>query len=71
MKRLKLLAVLLLELLALGVVLAVMALAWIVHGVYRITMAAENGLYGLEHALAWLVRNLCSTARGWMKWALR
>lgn len=71
MKRLKLLAVLLLELLALGVVLAVMALAWIVNGVYRVTMAAENGLYGLEHALAWLVRDLCSTARGWMKWALR
>lgn len=71
MKRLKLLAVLLLELLALGVVLAVMALAWIVHGVYRVTMAAENGLYGLEHALAWLVRDLCSTARGWMKRALR
>lgn len=71
MKRLKLLAVLLLELLALGVVLAVMALAWIVHGVYQVTMAAENGLYGLEHALAWLVRDLCSTARGWMKWALR
>lgn len=71
MKRLKLLAVVLLELLALGVVLAVMALAWIVHGVYRVTMAAENGLYGLEHALAWLVRDLCSTARGWMKWALR
>lgn len=71
MKRLKLLAVLLLELLALGAVLAVMALAWIVHGVYRVTMAAENGLYELEHALAWLVRDLCSTARGWMKWALR
>lgn len=71
MKRLKLLAVLLLELLAMGAVLAVMALAWIVHGVYRVTMAAENGLYELEHALAWLVRDLCSTARGWMKWALR
>lgn len=71
MKRLKLLAVLLLELLALGAVLAVMALAWIVHGVYRVTMDAENGLYELEHALAWLVRDLCSTARGWMKWALR
>lgn len=71
MKRLKLLAVLLLELLALGAVLVVMALAWIVHGVYRVTMVAENGLYGLEHALAWLVRDLCSTARGWMKWALR
>ena len=39
--------------------------------VYRVTMAAENGLYGLEHALAWLVRDLCNTARGWMKWALR
>lgn len=71
MKRLKLLAVLLLELLALGAVLVVMALEWIVHGAYRVTMAAENGLYGLEHALAWLVRDLCSTARGWMKWALR
>lgn len=71
MKRLKLLAVLLLELLALGAVLVVMALAWIVHGLYWVTMAAENGLYGLEHALAWLVRDLCSTARGWMKWALR
>lgn len=71
MKRLKLLAVVLLELLALGAVLVVMALEWIVHGVYRVTMAAENGLYGLEHALAWLVRDLCSTARGWMKWALR
>lgn len=71
MKKLKLLAVLLLELLALGAVLVVMALAWIVHGVYRVTMAAENGLYGLEHALAWLVRDLCSTARGWMKWAMR
>ena len=71
MKRLKLLAVLLLELLALGAVLVVMALAWIVRGLYWVTMAAENGLYGLEHALAWLVRDLCSTARGWMKWALR
>lgn len=71
MKRLKLLAVLLLELLALGAVLVVMALAWIVHGLYWVTMATENGLYGLEHALAWLVRDLCSTARGWMKWALR
>lgn len=71
MKRLKLLAVLVLELLALGAVLVVMALAWIVHGAYWVTMAAENSLYGLEHALAWLVRDLCSTARGWMKWALR
>lgn len=71
MKRLKLLAVLVLELLALGVVLLVMALAWIVHGAYRVTMAAENGLYGLEHTLTWLVRDLCNTARGWMKWAMR
>lgn len=71
MKRLKLLAVVLLELLALGAVLVVMALAWIVHGVYRVTMAAENGLYGLGHILTWLVRDLCNTARGWMKWAMR
>ena len=71
MKKLKLLAVLVLELLVLGAVLVVMALAWIVNGAYRVTMAAENGLYGLEHTLTWLVRDLCNTARGWMKWALR
>lgn len=71
MKRLKLLAVLVLELLALGAVLVVMAAAWIVNGAYRVTMAVENGLYGLEHALTWLVRDLCNTARGWMKWAMR
>lgn len=71
MKKLKPLAVLVMELLVLGVVLVVMALAWIVHGAYRVTMAAGNGLYGLEHILTWLVRDLCNTARGWMKWAMR
>ena len=71
MKNLKLLAVVLLELLALGAVLVIMALAWIVNGAYRVTMAAENGLYGLEHTLTWLVRDLCNTARGWMEWAMR
>ena len=71
MKRLKLLAVLLLELLALGAVLLVMALAWIVHGMCWVAMAAAKRLDELERALAWMVRDLCSTARAWMKWALR
>lgn len=71
MKRLKLLAVLLLELLALGAVLVVMALAWIVHSLCWAVMAAAKWLDELERALAWLGRDLCNTARGWMKWALR
>lgn len=71
MKRLKLLAVLLLELLALGAVLVVMALAWIVHSLCWAVMAAAKWPDELERALAWLGRDLCNTARGWMKWALR
>ena len=59
MKRVKLLAVLLLELLALGAVLLVMSLAWAVHGVCWVVVAAAKWLDELERALAWLGRDLC------------
>lgn len=71
MKRVKLLAVLLLGLLALGAVLLVMSLAWAVHGVCWVVVVAAKWLDELERAFAWLGRDLCNTARGWMKWALR
>lgn len=71
MKRLKLLAVLVLELLALGAVLLVMALAWIVHGACLAVLAIAKWLAEMEQALTRLGHDLCNTARGWMKWAMR
>lgn len=71
MKKLKLLAVLLLELLALAAMLWVLALAWIVHGVCRAVLAVGKWLAEMERALTWLCRDLNETARDWMKWAMR
>lgn len=71
MKKLKLLAVLLLELLALAAMLLVLALAWIVHGVCRAVLAIGKWLAKTEQALTWLGCDLNETARSWMKWAMR
>ena len=71
MKELKMLAVLLLELLALAAMLWVLALAWIVHGVCRAVLAIGKWLAEMERALTWLGRDLNETARDWMKWAMR
>lgn len=71
MKKLKLLVVLALELLALAAMLLVLALAWIVHGVCRAVLAIGKWLAKTEQALTWLGRDLNETARSWMKWAMR
>ncbi len=71
MKRLKLLAVLVLELLALDAVLLILALAKIAHGACLAVLAIAKWLAELEQALTRRGRDLCNTARDWMKWALR
>lgn len=71
MKKLKMLVVLALELLALAAMLLVLALAWIVHGVCRAVLAIGKWLAKTEQALTWLGRDLNETARSWMKWAMR
>ena len=71
MKRLKLLAVLVLELLALDAVLLILALAKIAHGACLAVLAIAKWLAEMEQALTRLGNDLCNTARGWMKWALR
>ena len=71
MKRLKLLAVLVLELLALDAVLLILALAKIAHGACLAVLAIAKWLAELEQALTRRGRDLCNTARGWMKWAMR
>lgn len=71
MKKLKMLVVLALELLALAAMLWVLALSWIVHGVCRAVLAIGKWLAKTEKALTWLGRDLNETARSWMKWAMR
>lgn len=71
MKKLKMLAVLALELLALAAMLWVLALSWIVHGVRLAVLAVGKWLAEMERALTWLCRDLNETARSWMKWAMR
>ena len=71
MKKLKMLVVLALELLALAAMLLVLALAWIVHGVCLAVLAVGKWLADMERALTWLGRDLNETARDWMKWAMR
>lgn len=71
MKRLKLLAVLVLELLALDAVLLILALAKIAHGACLAVLAIAKRLAEMEQALTRMGHDLCNTARGWMKWALR
>lgn len=71
MKKLKMLVVLALELLALAAMLLVLALSWIVHGVCRAVLDIGKWLAETEQALTWLGRDLNETARSWMKWAMR
>lgn len=71
MKKLKMLVVLALELLALAAMLLVLALSWIVHGVCRAVLAIGKWLVKTEQALTWLGSDLNETARSWMKWAMR
>ena len=71
MKRLKLLAVLVLELLALDAVLLILALAKIAHGACLAVLAIAKWLAEMEQALTRLGRDLCNTARSWMKGAMR
>lgn len=71
MKRLKLLAVLVLELLALDAVLLILALAKIANGACLAVLAIAKWLAEMEQALTRMGSDLCNTARGWMKWALR
>lgn len=71
MKKIKMLVVLALELLALAAMLWVLALSWIVHGVCRAVLAIGKWLANTEQALTWLGHDLNETARSWMKWAMR
>ena len=63
MKRLKLLAVLVLELLALDAVLLILALAKIAHGACLAVLAIAKWLAEMEQALTRMGRDLCNTAR--------
>ena len=71
MKKLKLLAVLVLELLVLGAVLLILGLARIVHGACMAILAAAKWLAETEQALDRRARDLSNTARAWYELATR
>ena len=71
MKRLKVVVMVFVCLAAMAVALAVEVLAWLVYWLVGALLKVLEAMKALADSMDWLACDLCNTARGWMRWAVR
>lgn len=71
MKRVKVLIVLFVCMAVMYAALVMGLLAWLVYWLTWALLKMLEAMQALADSMMWLASDLCNTARGWIRWAVR